>query len=259
MNNPIIQQKEKEIIDSCPIDIYVASCMPYEYRFKLLKPKNATPSLASSGEKLIMDSGIGDDISNKDVLDSALKYDCEYIVAKDYLHQKEKTTKSIRDFWYQYDKHGYSGDVLIPLQEPHIEHYYELGEPDAVLIGGIKNYSVRRQIETIQKFSKSVSDDVYIHALGMGMSEEFIKFIKRNPNIVDSVDCSTPEQNPINNRISDATMKQSQFITPKGKTSSFFRHKIAHLMIVQLNYLMSDLCSMDMYSVEEQSRSIFDY
>lgn len=259
MSQPI-SESEREIISSSPIDIYIASNMPYEYPYKLMKPKHASSSIASSADKLIMDSGIGDDISNKDVLDSALKYDTDFVVAKDYLHEQSKTTKSIREFWYQYERHEYSGNVLIPLQEDHINHYYELGNPDKILIGGIRDFSPKKQTEIIKKVSKKTDDGTYIHALGMGMSETFVKFIKKNPNVVDSIDCSTPEQNPINNNISDANLNQIQFTTPKGKKSSVIRYRIAQLMAVELNYLISDLCSMDKYSVEEQdTRSVFDY
>lgn len=257
MNQPL-SASERDIIASSPIDVYIASNMPYDYPFKLMKPKYASTSVASSADELIMDSGIGDDISNVDVLDSALKYRCEYVVAKDYLHDQDRTTKSIRDFWYQYDRHEYDGNVLIPLQENHVEHYYELDKPDGILIGGIKEYSPNRQIEIIKNVSDKVDRNTYIHALGVGMSSKFIKFIKQNPNIIDSIDCSTPERVPINNKICDASLNQKQFITPKGKKSSVMRYRIAQLMAVEINYLMTDFCSMDRYSAEEEN-SVFDY
>ena len=254
-----LSKREKKIINSSPLDVYVASNMPYEYPHKLVKPKNASPSVVNSAEVVMMDSGIGDDNSNKDVLDKAKKFGCDFVVAKDYLHDQDLTTKSIRDFYYQYEKHDYSGDVLIPLQGNHVEHYYEVGEPEKVLIGGIRDFSSKKQVEIVQEFRNEVGNDIYVHGLGMGMSKTFVKAIREDPKMLDSIDCSTPEQNAINDKISDAELKQMQYTTCKGKHSSAMRYRISQLMAVQLNYVMTDFCDMDIYSENEKVGSVFNF
>jgi len=254
-----LSEREKKIIDSSPLDVYVASNMPYEYPYKLVKPKNVSPSVVDSADVVMMDSGIGDNISNKSILDKAERYGCNFVVAKDYLHEQDLTTKSIREFYYQYQKHSYSGDILIPLQGDHIEHYYEVGEPNKVLIGGIRDFSSEKQVETIKDFRDEVGYEVYVHGLGMGMSQTFVKAIRNNPRLLDSVDCSTPEQNAINNKISDAELEQKHYTTCKGKHSSAMRYRISQLMAVQLNYVMSEFCDMEMYSENEEVGSVFDY
>lgn len=259
MNNILLSQKEKEIIDASPLDVYVASNMPYEYPYKLVKPKHVTPSIIDSADVIIMDSGIGDEISNRDVLDKAEKFNCDFIVAKDFLHNQNKTTKSIREFYHQYNKHEYNGDILIPLQENHVEHYYELDQPQRVLIGGIRDFSSEKQVDIIKNFRDEVGYDVYVHGLGMGMSKTFVKEIRKNPRLLDSIDCSTPEQNAINNRISDAHLEQVSYTTCKGKYSSVMRYRISQLMAIQLNYLMGEFCDMQIYSDNKEIGSIFDY
>ena len=254
-----LSPREKKIIASSPLDVYVASNMPYEYPYKLVKPKNVSPSVIDSADVVMMDSGIGDDISNKGVLDKARKYDCDFVVSKDYLHEQELTTKSIRDFHYQYQNHDYSGDVLIPLQGDHIEHYYEVGEPGKVLIGGIRDFSSQKQVDIVKEFRDEVGYDVYVHGLGMGMSKTFVKAIRNNPRMLDSIDCSTPEQNAINNKISDAELEQNDYITCKGKYSSVMRYRISQLMAIQLNYVMSEFCDMHIYSENKEIGSVFDY
>ena len=95
-----LSEKEREIIDACPIDIYTAFDMPFEYPYKLVKPSYSYKRILEHSSVSIMDSGIGEEISNKEVLNSADDAGTDYVVAKDYLSDKNSTTKSIREFWY---------------------------------------------------------------------------------------------------------------------------------------------------------------
>lgn len=228
-------------VNRCPIDVYVASNMPYEYPYKLVKPEHVTKSVVNSAETVIMDSGIGDDVDNSRVLDLAGQYDTDFVVAKDYLHDQSRTTSSIRDFLTLWEKHDCRATPLIPLQPPHNEHYTEFPKQYHYLLGGMAfDYNTNQIISAVESFRSEAGDAPYIHLLGVGVNPRLMDYLGNNPDMVQAIDCSTPEQCAINGRIYDTSLRQMGYDLRSGKGSSKGRYMLAQ----HLSYVLNDAIAM---------------
>lgn len=236
-------------VDACPIDVYVASNMPYDYPYKLVKPAHVAPQVANSCETLIMDSGIAnEDLSNNDVLDLAAKYDADMVVAKDYLHDQEQTTESIREFLTVWEEHECRATPLIPLQPPHEEHYKQIDSQYHYVLGGMAfGWDTRQIIDALKKFRDAAGDAPYVHLLGVGAKPELMEFLSRNPSMVQSIDCSTPEQCAINGKIYDTTLKRSDYQIRTGEGSRQIRSDLS-------KHLALTLCDAITMRYEEQAQ-----
>jgi len=222
-------------VDRCPIDIYVASNMPYPYPYKLGKPRHQSPKIRDSSVTWIQDSGIGDDTTNADVLDLAAEYEADFVVPCDELHDHEATTTAVHEFLELYDDSDVRATPLIPLQPPYDEHYHDLPDFAAYCLGGIAfDYSPTEQIEAIETFRHVAGPDPYAHALGVGGSMTFVRYVANNPDAVQSVDCSTPEQAAINGSVIDADLKQQSINILTGEGSSAGRYSLAETNAYQL-------------------------
>jgi hypothetical protein len=219
---------QRERAANCPIDVYVASNMPYSYPYKLVKPDHATQGVVDSAEAVIMDSGIGDDITNAEVLDLAHRYDTDMVVAKDYLHDQPRTTESIREFLALWESHECRATPLIPLQPPHHEHYKQLPDHYHYLLGGMAfDYETPQIIDAVEKFVSVAGTDPYVHLLGVGANPKLMDYLARNPKYVQAVDCSTPEQCAINGRIYDVDLQQIEYTIRTGEDSRLTRSGLA--------------------------------
>ena len=224
-----------ERVNRCPIDIYVASNMPYPYPYKLGKPANQTPKIRESCTTWIQDSGIGDDTTNKDVLQLANEYDADFVVPCDELHDQPATTKAVHEFLELYDDSDVRATPMIPLQPPYDKHYTELPDYPAYCLGGIAfDYSAREQVQELQRFRRVAGNSPYAHALGIGGSMTVVNAIANNPSLVQSVDCSTPEQAAINGCVIDAELKHRNISILNGEGSSRGRYSLAETNAYQL-------------------------
>jgi hypothetical protein len=238
-----------ERVDRCPIDIYVASNMPYPYPYKLGKPANQTPKIRDSCTTWIQDSGIGDDTTNADVLDLAAEYDADFVIPCDELHDQPATTDAVHEFLELYDDSDVRATPLIPLQPPYDEHYRDLPDFPAYCLGGIAfDYSAREQINELQKFRRVAGDGPYAHALGIGGSMTVVNAIANDPDLVQSVDCSTPEQAAVNGSMIDAELRQKPISILHGEGSSRGRYSLAETNAYQLTdaYTKATRSTMDL-------------
>ena len=225
-----------ERVNRCPIDIYVASNMPYPYPYKLGKPAHQTPRIRESCETWIQDSGIGDDTTNAEVLALAAEYDADFVVPCDELHDHEATTEAVHEFLELYDDSDVRATPMIPLQPPYDTHYRDLPDFGAYMLGGIAfDYSPREQIEAIHTFRNAAGDAPYAHGLGIGGSMTTVRALSNDPALVQSVDCSTPEQAAINGSVIDASLKQTSIDIMTGDGSSSGRYSLAETNAYQLN------------------------
>ena len=196
-------------------EVFVASNIDTAYPRKLQKPSTVNDAVRGSAETFIFDSGIGDDTTNEEVLDLAAEYDADYVVAKDYLHDRDRTTESIKDFVGFHRAHECDATPMIPLQPPHARHYMELsndaGFYDHYVLGGmaVPEVSTQQQIRYIREFDRVVHDSAYVHALGVGGGREFVETVAPL-GILDSVDCATPEIAAANGYVIDANLRQQE-------------------------------------------------
>ena len=224
-----------ERVDRCPIDIYVASNMPYPYPYKLGKPANQTPKIRESCTTWIQDSGIGDDTTNKDVLQLADEYDADFVIPCDELHDQPATTDAVHEFLELYDDSDVRATPMIPLQPPYDKHYKQLPDFPAYCLGGIAfDTTPREQVQELQRFRRVAGESPYAHALGVGGCMTVVNAVANNPNLVQSVDCSTPEQAAINGSLVDAELKQKPMSILNGTGSSRGRYSLAETNAYQL-------------------------
>jgi len=223
-------------VDECPVDVFVASNMPYPYPYKLVKPEHVEPRVVDSCQTLIMDSGIGDDVSNAEVLDLAETHDADMVVAKDYLHDHEMTTESVHEFLELWDDHNCRATPLIPLQPDHTEHYRDLPGHYHYLLGGMAfDYDTSEIIRAVETFRREVGSGPYLHLLGVGANPRLMEWLARNPEFVQSIDCSTPEQCAINSNIYDVELRQRDYQIRTGEGSSQTRYLLAQHLAYTLN------------------------
>ncbi len=243
--------KQYERANQCPIDVYIASNMPYEYPYKLVKPEHVTQTVVDSAETVIMDSGIGDDtVSNKDVLDLADQYDTDMVVAKDYLHDQPRTTESIQAFLDLWQDHPCRATPLVPLQPPHHDHYQDVPGQYHYLLGGMAfDYETREIIQAVEKFRDAAGSGPYVHLLGVGANPKLMDYLAANPGMVQSIDCSTPEQCAINSNVYDVSLHQRDYQIRTGKGSRSVRSGLAQ----HLAYTLCDAITVR-YQDQTQTR-----
>lgn len=226
-------------VEDCPVDVYIPSNMRYEYPYKLGKPSYASKNIRETCETYIMDSGIGENITNEEVLDMAYNVDADFVVAKDILHDRAKTTQNIQDFLSVWDTHECRATPMIPLQPPHHEHYPDVPDAFHFLLGGISpsltDYTTQDVIEFVEQFRNRVGMGPYVHLLGVGANPKLAEWLGRNPDMVDSIDCSTPEQCAINGKAYDLSLRQQDYQLLNGEGSSKGRRKLAEHLALMLN------------------------
>jgi len=191
--------------------------MPTAYPHKLQKPSTVSERVRDTAETFIFDSGIGnDELTNADVLDMADEYDAEYVVAKDYLHDQPRTTESVKKFFEIYPDHPCTATPLIPLQPPHHKHYQDLPDHDHYVLGGMVDQSIstRQRIRWIEKFDR-VSHDCYTHGLGIGGGSGIMQSFAGS-GVLDSVDCSTPEQAAMFGKVITDGLRQDEVLAHGG-------------------------------------------
>lgn len=227
---------QRQRVNNCPIDVFVASNMPYQYPYKLVKPRHVTQEVVDSAETVIMDSGIGDGTNNWGVLELAHKYDVDFVVAKDYLHNQGKTSASICNMLDLWREHDCRATPLIPLQPPHHEHYQEHPGHYHYLLGGLagEDVSTSAIIDAIEKFISAAGTEPYVHLLGVGANPRLMDYLACNPSHVQSLDCSTPEQCAINSNIYGVDLRQQDYRIRTGDGSRATRAGLAQHLALTL-------------------------
>jgi len=200
--------------------VFIASALPTSYPWKLQKPSTISPRVRDTADEFILDSGIGDDVSTADLLDLAAKYDPEYLVAKDELHDHDTTTKNTVDLLNRIDDAQTDAEVLVPLQPPYTDHYRKLCERGVTghkyVLGGmaVPEVDTAQSLEWIHKF-RDIAPDVYAHGLGIGGGIEIVEALAGR-NILDSIDCATPEMAAINGCALDTRLRQNELMAFPG-------------------------------------------
>jgi hypothetical protein len=186
----------------------------------LQKPATLRPSVRETAETFILDSGIGDDVTNAEVLDLAEQYNADFVVAKDYLHDHDKTTESIHEFIDLYESHPCDATPMIPLQPPHADHYQDVPGFDTYVLGGMATGETTdaQAIKWVREF-RDVAPDVYAHGLGVGGGIEFTRAVA-SKGWLDSIDCSTPEVAASFGCVLDEQLRQQQVRVMNGDGAS---------------------------------------
>jgi hypothetical protein len=209
------------------MNVFVASNMPTDYPWKLQKPSTVNDRVRDTAETFIMDSGIGDEVSNQEVLDLAYEYTADYVVPKDVLHDFEQTTSNATEFLSLYENHPCEATVLVPVQcnpkndEWHTDHVDDLPTHTHYVLGGmaVDEVSTTEQITAIKNFRQHVGGEAYVHGLGVGGGIEFVSKVA-GKGWLDSVDCATPEMAGQFGSILDERLRQKQVRVMSGQGAS---------------------------------------
>lgn len=218
------------------MDVYIASNLSTRYPWKLQKPSTVKSSVRDTCENFILDSGIGDSVSNAQVLDLAHEYESDYVIAKDYLHDQAKTTESIKDFFELYEQHPCRSTPLIPLQPPHDKHYQDLQGYTHYVFGGLSVETVTTSdaIRYVRQAAEAMPDATYKHALGVGGGIEFVERVG-GTGWLDSIDCSTPEMAAMFGKVLDDRLRQQSVRIGSGDGVSKRNIPLANFNSWQVN------------------------
>ncbi|ERJ05127.1 hypothetical protein HLRTI_002926 [Halorhabdus tiamatea SARL4B] len=268
-----IEEKEK-IADSTPIDVYCSSINPrWGWRWKLVSYYEATrPAVRDSCETLIIDSGFNRWGSPDDVLEAAAKMDADYVFATDVTGMENPSNKHHNPDMPSPDDAGIDSQfeaalrgielfmerareldilkkVILPIQHPYVDFLEAaddrgwLDEVGYIALGGLKRVDdVDRRIEALHTVREYVGRDMDIHALAPGTEPKMLRELRDNPDLIDSLDNSTPEKAPASNKIPDASWTQHKHLIPFGDDVSTVRAQFSGSIAVQFAHMISPLC-----------------
>lgn len=139
------------------------------------------------------------DYGNQDVLDDAFRYDAEAALLADTMGEYAETVSAVKDGLDLADDHPFDGDIIIPLQAPFDECYMEFaGESEYYAIGGLLGANTDRpRIEAAYTIRELAGYDIHLHGLGWGVRDGLMHALHENPDLIDSIDYSSPVQNAV--------------------------------------------------------------
>jgi len=167
-----------------------------EWPWRMLPPKSATASYRDACETLVVDSDpLDDDVGATDVLDCAHRLDAEIASLQDVYQDKDATVGALLRGLEVADDHAFDGTLLLPLQEPFVDCWRELGEPTEhwLGIGGLKDARDSERLTAVQTVRSAAGTDAWLHGFGWGV-KGIAREIREAPELLDSVDYSTPMQ-----------------------------------------------------------------
>lgn len=261
--------RKEAIIDACPIDVYCASINPaWGWPWKLQSYYEARPGAGDSCKSLIIDSGFNRWGSPEDVLQAAAKTDADRVMATDVTGLEDPTRRGHNDampdtgnpledaltgiqrFMDRAHELGIEARTILPLQPPYLEFIDAceargwLTDSNYVSVGGMLDIpSVDDRIDALHDIRRRLGDDYHIHALAPGTDPAMIRELRNNPELIDSLDVSTAERAPANDKLPDASWSQDRHFFPRGTKVSAIRAQASALISVQLAHMLSPLCS----------------
>lgn len=195
------QEYLRRIVDGAYVDLYLSSNdgARIYWPWRMQPPKEASRAYRDACEQYIIDSDpLDDDVGTPEVLDTAFRLEAEVASLADVYQEYDATVESLLSGLEVYDDHSFGGDLLIPLQSPVAEMYEEIGEPEGHMIGigGLKKASNAERLRELRSLRDVTGPDVHIHGFGWGI-QGLKREINENPDLLDSVDYSTPIQTAI--------------------------------------------------------------
>jgi len=238
----------KDLIRACPVDIYIGSNMAtYFYPYRCQDVGHAWQKVRHIAKwGYILDSDYDDDdVTNDQIIETAREVDPTFVVPKDYPGEQRRTFHSTIDFLDKWDDVDHPARVLIPLQPPFEESYPSVNQYDNYALGGLKPLPPAEQVEHLKRANEVMDDDDYVHAFGLGACRDLVDAIRACPDLVDSLDLSTPERMAKNQTWPDREWTQAQSYVCSGPMSTIVRGTIALGIAMRLNFELSPLPNED--------------
>jgi len=207
------QEYLRRLVDGAHVELHLSGNdgARLYWPWRMNPPKQASKSYRDACEQYVIDSDpLDDDVTATDVLDTAHRLDAEVASLQDVYQNKDATVDSLLNGLEVADSHAFDGALLLPLQEPYVECWRELGEPtdEWLGIGGLKDGTPAERIQASHDLRAAVGNDVRIHGFGWGVTG-IAQEIRQNPGLLDSVDYSTPVQNSTHDKCSTGKERKS--------------------------------------------------
>jgi len=187
-----------DIAKACPVEYYLAGSdgCRIEWPYRLQPADESYPRYAEQADRYIVDSAISNpDVGTRETLDKAEYVDADVAVLEDVYQDFDATVDSVLEGMAVADDHAFGGELLVPLQEPHVECWREVGEPDHVAVGGVKDAPASEKVRVTQQVRDAVGPDVWVHGLGFGATDAVVHAVRSDPDLLDSIDSYSPLQN----------------------------------------------------------------
>lgn len=189
----------RRLIDGAHIRLYLSANdgARIYWPWRMHPPSEAQESYRDACEHYVIDSDpLDDSVTAETVLDAAVKYKAEVASLQDVYQDKGATVDSLLRGLGVADDHAFDGTLLLPLQDPWVECWRDLGEPREhwLGIGGLKDATPRERIAATRHLRDNTGEDAWIHGFGWGV-EGLAPAIRQEPSLLDSLDYSSPMQN----------------------------------------------------------------
>jgi hypothetical protein len=211
--------------------------------------KYISPTVTDTAEKNIIDSAIGEDYGNSDVVAAADDHDHDAVVPADVIGDNDETISQILELAI-----ASNSKLVVPVQKSANGEWYtsacetinvieDHGLEDRVFsyaVGGVKDSSFTEQTAAVFDVREAIGPDSDLHLFGAGCSSQWALFLRANRDVLDSIDMSTPMRAPISGRYVIFNMSQIQTEMPRGTHSSFIKARMAESICTNINYILSD-------------------
>jgi len=190
----------RRLTDAAHVDLYLSGTdgARIYWPWRMQPTHKASSTYRNACEQYVVDSApMREDITTKDTLDVAHRVDAEVASLADVYQNKDATVDSLLHGLEMADEHPFDGTLLLPLQDPFVDCWHEIGAPtdDVWLgVGGLKDASDAARIQASERLREAVGDDAHLHGFGWGPSGDLATSIRNHPRLLDSLDYSTPIQ-----------------------------------------------------------------
>lgn len=233
------------LLAACPVDIYAASSLKHPWPYRLQNADECYPASFWRSQDRILDSAIGKDLSNADVLAHAVDRHATAVVAKDHLHDQQATTESIREFVELHDPDRHPR-AYIPLQPPYDEHIqtvYPIIDASHLdhryMLGGLARASPDRRLDALVDFRMEIGPEPVAHGLGWGLDDALVSAVRDEPALLDSVDNSSPAQAVQNGQILDKHWRAQSCPHVDGQYQNTVGGAFEFAMLVQATHRLT--------------------
>lgn len=192
----------RRLVDEAHVELYFSAVdgARLYWPWRMQPPKDATDSYRNACEKYVIDSDpLNDAVTARDVLDCAHRLGAEVASLQDVYQDKDATADALLRGLEIADDHAFDGTLLLPLQDPYVECWHDLGEPTAhwIGVGGLKDASDSARIQACVNLRDAIGPGVHLHGFGWGPRDDLAATIRSEPTLLDSLDYSTPIQRGI--------------------------------------------------------------
>lgn len=204
----------RRLVDASYVDLYLSATdgARLYWPWRMMPVHEADKRHRNACESFIVDSSITrEDIGNQESLDKAAELDAEMVVLADVWHDKDATVEAVLEGLNLYDDHRFDGGVLVPLQPPHDECYAELAGQgiDVFAVGGVKDAGDDARLQAARDVRRVAGDDVHLHGLGYGLTDDIVAAIRDDPGLLDSLDYSSPMQTGLDGTVAPGEERMS--------------------------------------------------